>query len=64
MIVNGYAFTKIEIGVRVVNLNEDGHCVVISRDGEVLESSMDPIEEHIVLDIWRKDSQYMGDRIA
>lgn len=59
MIVNGFAFTKVDLGIRIVNLNSDGDVMVISPSGKVLESCMDPIEEVIALDIWEKDSEFM-----
>ena len=37
MIVNGYAFTKCDLGFRVLNLNRLDRALVLSLDGEVLE---------------------------
>ena len=52
MIVNGYAFTKDSKGYRILNLNRPDRAVVITRDGEVLETSMDDIELQIVIDCY------------
>ena len=38
MIVNGYAFTKCELGYKVLNLNNTSKAMVISFDGEMLET--------------------------
>lgn len=59
MIINGFAFSKMELGIRIVNLNSDGNTVIISPEGKVLESCMNPIEEAIALDIWKDDSEFM-----
>ena len=44
VIVNGYAFTREEDGIHVLNLNSPDKAVVFSKEGEVLETSMDDIE--------------------
>ena len=60
MIVGGYSFTKDVDTIRVVNLNiKEPHSMVMTLDGKMLESSMDPIEQTIVLDIWNKDREFM-----
>lgn len=59
MIVGGYAFNRVPEGVRIVNLNQDGHSLIISMDGKVLESSMDPVEEAIASEIWQNDAEFM-----
>ena len=48
MIVNGYAFTQNKEGCRVLNLNRPDKATVLSKNGEVLETSMDDIEIQIV----------------
>ena len=48
MIVNGYAFTKDGENLRVLNLNNPEKAAYLSRNGEVLETSMDDIELDIV----------------
>ena len=48
IIVNGYAFTREDDGVHVLNLNSPDKAVVFNSDGEVLETTMDDIELSIV----------------
>ena len=48
MIVNGYAFSLCPEGYRVLNLNCPDKATVFSTDMDVLETSMDDIEIHIV----------------
>lgn len=59
VIVNGYAFTRNGKNVKVLNLNHVGRAAVLSKDGEVLETSMDDIELDIVLDYYKKNRRYM-----
>ena len=61
LIVNGYAFTKCNIGYRVLNINNTQKAIVISFDGEPLETTMDDIEMRIVLDYFKKNKKYMED---
>lgn len=58
-IVNGYSFFCKEDNVRVLNLNDASRATVISRDGQVLETSMDDIEISIVLGYWEKNKQFL-----
>lgn len=63
MIVGGYSFTKDADVIKVVNLNiAEPHSMVMSLDGKMLESSMDPIEQTIVMDIWDKDKEFMEEQ--
>ena len=43
MIVNGYAFTRENDQIRILNLNNLDKALVISADGKVLETTMDDI---------------------
>ena len=61
LIVNGYAFTKNEEGYRVLNLNNPEHALVLSEDGEAVETTMDDIEIEIVKDYYKKNKKYMED---
>ena len=61
MIVNGYAFTKCDSGYRVLNLNNPKKSIVISPEGEALETTMDDIEISIVSDYFKKNKQYLED---
>lgn len=58
-IVNGYSFFCKEKNIRVLNLNDASRAAVISRDGQVLETSMDDIEISIVLSYWEKNKQFL-----
>ena len=64
MIVNGYAFTRENDQIKILNLNNTEKALVISADGEVLETTMDDIEIQIVLDYWEEDHEFMEDEDA
>ena len=64
MIVNGYAFTRENNQIRILNLNNLEKALVISEDGKVLETSMDDIEIRIVLDYWNSDCEFMENEDA
>ena len=64
MIVNGYAFTRENGQIRVLNLNNLDKALVLSEDGEVLETTMDDIEIRIVLDYWNSDCEFMENEDA
>lgn len=64
MIVNGYAFTRENGQIRVLNLNNLDKALVLSEDGKVLETTMDDIEIRIVLDYWNSDREFMEDEDA
>ena len=59
MIVNGYAFKCNPEGFRVLNLNCPDKAVVLSKDNEVLETSMDDIEIQIVKDYLNKNRKFL-----
>ena len=59
MIIRGYAFTKEEAFVRIFNLNDGKSFMMINLKGKMLASSMDEIEQALVLDIWEKNKEYM-----
>lgn len=59
MIINGYAFTKADQYVRVLNLNNPEKAVMIDESGDVLETSMDDIEIQIVKTYWEKNKDLM-----
>ena len=64
MIVNGYAFTRENNQIRILNLNNLEKGLVISEDGKVLETTMDDIEIRIVLDYWNSDCEFMENEDA
>lgn len=59
MIINGYAFTKEDDLIRVLNLNNPEKAVMIDKSGDVLETSMDDIEIQIVKTYWNKNKELM-----
>jgi hypothetical protein len=59
MIVNGYAFTKCDMGYRVLNLNNAQKSMLISINGETLETTMDDIEIGIVTDYYKNNKKFL-----
>ncbi len=64
LIVNGYSFTRCTQGFRVLNLNRPDRAVVLSSNGEVLETSMDDIELAIVQDYWKRNVRFLEEGYA
>lgn len=65
MIVCGYAFTKADdSNVRVLDLKEPHHALLMSSQGEVLETTMDDVELSIVEGYWKKNQKYMEESYA
>ncbi len=65
MIVCGYAFTKAEdSNVRVLDLKEPHHALLMSPQGDVLETTMDDVELSIVEGYWVKNRKYMEESYA
>ena len=60
MIINGYAFTKNENYIRVLNLNHLNHAAVILND-KIVETNMDDIEAQIALNYYKENKQFMED---
>ena len=61
IIVNGYAFTREDDCIRVLNLNNPSKAVVFSEDGEVLETTMDDIELSIASRYLRQNLKFIED---
>lgn len=62
MIINGYAFTFSENNqIKILNLNSLEKALIISNDGNIIETSMDDIEISIVLDYWNENKEFMED---
>ena len=60
MIVNGYAFSRLNDGlISILNLNHSDCAMIVRQDGEVIETNMDPIEQQIVMQLCRKNLQFM-----
>lgn len=58
MIINGYAFTKEDDYIRVLNLNHMNHAIVIFND-RIVETNMDDIENQIVFDYYKENKQFL-----
>ena len=61
LIINGYAFTRKDDCIHVLNLNSPDKAVVFSRSGEVLETTMDDIELSIASRYLQQNQKYMED---
>lgn len=61
IIINGYAFTRVDDRIQVLNLNSPDKAVVFSEDGEVLETTMDDIELSIASNYLQQNKKYMED---
>ena len=59
MIVNGYAFTKENGMIRVLNLNHPERACVLTKNGEMAETTMDDVELSIVSDYYQKNIKYL-----
>ena len=60
MIVNGYAFIKKENGmISILNLEHPDCAIVITSEGDLVETNMDEIEQHIVQNIYSRNMQFM-----
>ena len=65
MIVCGYAFSQTEEGfVRVVGLHAPYHALVMTKEGETLETTMDDIEIAVVLKYWNRNRGIMEEAYA
>ncbi|MBQ7719352.1 MAG: hypothetical protein IJT56_02110 [Clostridia bacterium] len=59
-IVSGYAFTERKDGfVSILNLNHPDCAMVVNRNSEIIETNMDPIEQKIVVDLSRRNLQFL-----
>ena len=59
MIINGYAFTKDEDNIRVLNLNNTEMAIVFNKECDVLETTMSDIEIRIVRDYLLNNLEFM-----
>ena len=59
MIVNGYAFSKSNDSVRVLNLNNPASDFVLAADVKVLETNIDDIELAIVQDYYSLNQKHL-----
>lgn len=59
-IVKGYAFSPREDGlVGILNLEHPECAMVVDRSGEMVETNMDAIEQKIVLELCRRNLQFL-----
>ena len=61
VIINGYAFTRNEDRIQVLNLNCPNNAAVFSSDGQILETTMDDIELSITSRYLQQSLKYMED---
>ena len=59
MIVCGFAYKKIDEGIRVFDLNNGKGAAVISSDGTLIETNMDDIEFSIAQKYYISNAKYM-----
>lgn len=59
MIINGYAFTKEENNVRILNLNNPDKAVIVNERDEAVETTMDDIELAIVMESYLNNKKYL-----
>ena len=60
MIVNGYAFFERKDGlVSILNLYHSDCAMIIDKSGRLIETSMDQIEQKIVLDLCKRNLHFM-----
>ena len=64
MVVGGYAFTKKDGKISVLNINNPAYAMVLSPEGKLLETNMEPIEQVFVMRLWEKNSSFMEDNDA
>ena len=60
LIVYGYAFTALEDGlVRILDLKHPDCFMIVNSEAEIFETNMAPIEQRIVLELCRRNLQFM-----
>ncbi|MCD8300310.1 MAG: hypothetical protein LUC41_03955 [Clostridiales bacterium] len=64
MIINGYAYTKENEKIRVLNLNNVLSAAVLSSEGEILETNMPDIEAAIAVKYYTQNREFMEDAYA
>lgn len=65
IIVCGYAFTKRNDGfISILNLKHPDCAMVVNENGEIIETNMDQIEQKIVLDLCKRNLQFMETEYA
>ena len=64
IIINGYAFTRKNDSIHVLNLSNPSKAVVFSLDGKVLETTMDDIELSISSRYLQQNLKYMEECLS
>jgi len=65
MIVSGYAFTrKDDSTIMIFQLRLPHHALVMSNNGDILETTMDDVELDIVTGYWLKNKRHMEESYA
>ena len=60
LVVNGYAFSVRSDGfISILNLIHPDCAMVVNQECEIIETNMDEIEQHIVLELCRKNMQFI-----
>ena len=64
-IVSGYAFSPLQDGfISILNLKHPDSAMIVTSDGEIVETNMDQIEQKIVTDLCKKNLQFMEEQGA
>lgn len=64
MIIAGFAYTKDEDQIRVLNLNNPTEACVLSIQGEMLSSNMNDVTFNLAQAYYYKNRRFMGDEDA
>ena len=59
MIIAGYAFTKVDDKVKVLNLNDVKEACVLSENGEMQSTNMNDVTLSLVQAYYQKNRQFM-----
>ena len=62
MIIDGYAFTKCDSGYKIIDLNNMKSAMVVNFKDEVIETTMDDIEIGIVMNLYKRNKKFVGER--
>ena len=61
MIVSGYAFTRSECGIMVLNLNNPNSAAILLEEGELLATNMSDIETVTMLGYFKRNQKFLED---
>ena len=65
MIVCGYAFSHTGNGfIRAIHLHAPYHALVMTHEGETIETNMDDIEISIVAKLWQRNKKFLKEAYA